>query len=301
MKPLIITLAFIITIGCASKDTSVQSNNDSLSVQSNVTEAPPLLDSAVFIAEATYASDTHEFYTPVFAKKEGTDAYEKLDSTKATTSNGITRNTLSRNDAQQYFYLKGIDNVMLYDKNNQLIGNATLDRIDYVDDDTESEFVAVYKPATQVAPKDGFAYCISNEYTISRVPGFSSETLTDANVNSRIAKELKLNGTSGWVMNHLKIMPSGNIYSIVTKDTRSLIVETTPSAVVVLKEVNNDYHFGNMIPLPILSNGKPVLLISFYVPESDITGNFTAIYNGSVYHEVHYSRVPLKDISTAAL
>jgi hypothetical protein len=284
-------------IACSSKDTTQKSTADSVSNVNAAFIAPPTLDSALFIAEATYSPSSMEFFTPLHlqAGKENTEPYEKLDSTSVSTQGEVTRKELALSEANKYFYLKGLDTLSFFGADHKLIVKAPLSGVSYIEDGVSEDFVGVYK-VPQGATVNGTVYCVSNQFSVAKAPDFSAQEITDPELNKKIAKELKAKSADGWVMHHMKTMPSGTIYSIVTKETRSLIVETKPTAMSILKEVNNDYHFGNMIPLPISVNNKPLMLISYYVPETDMAGNFTAAFDGSGYHEVHYSRVPLNKL-----
>jgi hypothetical protein len=293
---LLLVLAFI-TFACSNKEKSVQSSADSTSTSLNMV-APPSLDSAIFIAEAAQFTDSKDVYTPLHLQrgKSSTEAFEKLDTLNVKNDGNVRRKSLSLAHAGNYFYLKGLDTVLLFDRSHQFVGKSFLKSVDYVDDSVESQFVAVYDLPKGADIAKGFAYCVSNQFPIKRVDNFEAQEINDTELNKKIAKVLKLGKADGWVMHHIKTMPSGNIYSIASKDTRSLIAETTSSGTTVLKEVNNEYHFGNMVPLPLHSNGKPLMLISYFFPETDGGGNFTAAFNGTAYHEVQYSRVPLKQL-----
>jgi hypothetical protein len=292
-----LSLVFLL-LACSNKETSDQSDNSTSTAKIDFV-APPSLDTALFIAEATYSPATMEFYTTIHLQtgKEPAEPYEKLDSTTTQKNGDVTRKELPIAEANKYFYLKGLDTLSFYNKDHKLIANVPLTGVSYMEDGVSEDFVAVYKVQNPVTVTDNFVYCVSNQYPVKTVSDFSSAEVTDEALNKKIAKELKVKSADGWVMHHIKTMPSGNIYSIVTKETRSLIVETTPAGMSILKEVNNDYHFGNMFPLPMTVNNKPLLLISYYVPETDLSGNFTASFNGTGYHEVHYNRVPLNQLA----
>jgi hypothetical protein len=93
------------------------------------------------------------------------------------------------------------------------------------------------------------------------------------------------------VMHHLKVLPEGNIYSTVSNDTSSMLIETIERNPSVMQEGADDFYFGNITPLPVNVHGKPLMLVDFYVPETDITGTFVSAFNGTTYEAAAHNRI----------
>jgi hypothetical protein len=68
----------------------------------------------------------------------------------------------------------------------------------------------------------------------------------------------------------------------------------------ILNQQLNDYHYLNILPLPIHMNDKPLLLISAGYPSSDILWDYLAAFDGATYEPIDYNRIHAKSKATLA-
>jgi hypothetical protein len=272
-------------------DTAIQ-DTTSLSRMAIGTAATSM-DSTVYIGAAGYFPDTKEFYIPLYYRLES-DNYvdpEKLDSI-ISEKEGNVRKRLPLAEAVKEFYLEEMEHVLLFNSDNEFLGRLSLKRVEYMEDQISSQFVAVY-PAIKLAHNpDDLHYAVSANYSPLPKDSFDVEELEDVALDTAVLHGVNLAQSSRCVTNHFKVLPAGNIYSILSNDTVSLLTETIDNHTTVLQE-GDDFHFGNIMPLPISVYGKPIILVYYYVPETDVTGNFISAFNGTSYEGASYGRVKL--------
>jgi hypothetical protein len=296
---------------CSSKD---RTNQDLTSVESDVNNTlldtlssdeehvdPPNLDSTVYIGRVNYFEATNEFYIPLYYRVESNYNVDRnrLDSVvyKDNVEDGVVRTRLNREEAKKRFYLEGMDSLIIYGASHKKSSRIPIARVELLDQAISSEFVAVY-PVSDGISQEGYPYyAIGTNGKVPVVENFSTQELSDIELNQKIIGNLKLKTSGIWVMHHIKVMPSGNVYSTVSDETHSYIVESTSDTSKVLKAETDDYRFDTVFPVPIMVKGKPLLLVSFSVPESDVTGDFVSYYNGTSYEVVNYNRVLLNLIT----
>lgn len=251
-----------------------------------------LSDSAFFMGFANYFTSTQEFYVSLHAKTDSAYNYAeaKLDST-IYEEDGVSRKRLGLQEGRSLFFLNGMDTILIFNRAHHIIAKTTLTHIEYFSDMISGEFVAVYKADRPVKMEGGPWYCMSAGIRPPFEPVFSSEEINDLDLNARIAKRLKSDLSKDWKMQHVRVMPSGSIFSTASVDTTSFLLETTEGKIRILKQVNNDYHFGQIVPVPVTVNDKPLILIAYYFPETDVEGYFLSAYNKGAYEPMHYNRL----------
>lgn len=255
------------------------------------------LDSTLIISYANYFAETKEFAVMLYYQA-GSDYYIDAGKLDSTVFEGelVTRRRLPIEDASDEFYLQGLDSVFIYSENHVRVAKVALTRVESVDEETASYFAAVYNATGVTIDADNTYYCISANYAVPIIENFSTVEISDVELNNRIVESLKLDSSQNWVMHHVKVLPSEKIYSAVSLDSQSFIVETTDDGSKILKDVGEDYYYSKIFPVPILVNGKPLLLVSFAVAESDVEGDFLAVFNGTAYETAEYSRLKLKHL-----
>lgn len=269
---------------------------DTTSLQDSVRHIsiPASMDSSVFVGPADYFKETKQFYVPLYYRQES-DNYvdpEQLDSV-VFEKDGILRKRLPMKDAMKEFYLEELNHVSLFSENHSLLGKLSLSHVEYVENVESAHFVAVYLPIEIVVNEDELYYLISSNYSPVPEPGFAVEEIEDEELKNNIVERFNLDHSGSWVTHHLKVLPAGTIYSTVSNGAVSLLVETSDNYSSLLQEGGDDFFFGNITPLPLKVHGKPLILVDFYVPETDITGNFVSAFNGTTFEAVAYNRIPL--------
>jgi hypothetical protein len=293
-------ILLVVAGSCVSKESATQEianspAGDTLSSgRDSTNDHLSNLDSTILISYASYFSATKEFGV-ILHYQAGSDNFvdaDKLDSTTYS-SESLVRKRLPIAEARKEFYLQGMDTVSFYNSKHIFITKAALTRVELIDEETSSYFAAIYKADKAIADETAIYYCVSSDFKGSFAPDFSSTEVNDAALNTRIIIALKLDASQNWVMYHVKVMPSGKILSSVSIDTQSFIVETSEQHVGIVKQVDNDYYFTTILPVPVLVNNHPVFLVSFSVPETDVYGDYLMAFNGKGHEAVEYNRLKL--------
>jgi hypothetical protein len=259
-------------------------------------------DSAFFVGYANYFPTTKEFYVSLYATTDSAfnEARANLDS-MIFNEDEVVRQRLSLELGKKYFYLHGMDTVMLCNRSHQIIAKTVLSHIEYFADMISGEFVAVYKYDQPVKNEDGPWYCMSASYKQPIDKNFSSNVVVDKDLNARIAKRLKSDTTKTWTIQHVRIMPTGKILTTASLDTMSYVLETAEGKIRILNQERNNFHFGNFLPLPFMINDKPLLLMSYSTPGSDVVGDLLFSYNGKTYEPVELNRMGINTIPRNSL
>ncbi|HEY3430262.1 MAG TPA: hypothetical protein VGK39_06265, partial [Cyclobacteriaceae bacterium] len=85
------------------------------------------------------------------------------------------------------------------------------------------------------------------------------------------------------------------IWSAIALDRGTYLIETTENDTKVLFHSTEDFGMLELMPLPIEINGKPALIATFGVNETDMIWNSLLVFNSNEYEVVESSRVSVKD------
>ena len=103
-------------------------------------------------------------------------------------------------------------------------------------------------------------------------------------------------------MRHYRIAEHETTYSVIssysmdTNEMQSYLTSFENNKVRILNQELDNFHFLNILPLPVHMNGKPLLLISAGYPSSDVLWDYLAGFDGKRYEAIEYNRVHLKSI-----
>ncbi len=295
-----------IAVSCAHKDAgkalrksprTTDHETQSLSQRANT-----FSDSAFYVGYVDYFPETREFYTALYYR----DGHEypdedllesKLDSVIAF-EDDWGRERLPMEDARELLVLSGLDTLLVFDRENQLVCTCPLNRVEYLWNGLESNFIAVFKADRDFGPQTGELYGVSASLPHDHFQKLSSREVRDANLNSSIIKALNISNAHNWHMRHYRIDPAGATYSIISSSTesgesRSYLAVSDNEKAEILNEEQENYQYLNILPVPILMNGKPLLLISAGYPSSDVLWDYLAGFDGKSYEAIEYNRLPL--------
>lgn len=295
-----------LTLSCAHKDAGKglrkSPRTTGHETQSLSQQAEIFSDSTVYVGYVDYFPETREFYTALFYR----DGHEypdedllesKLDSV-IVFEDDWGRERLPMKEAHELLVLTGLDTLLVFDRENKLVCTCPLNRVEYLWNGLESNFIAVFQADKDFGPQTGELYGVSASFPRERFEQLSSQEIRDANLNSYMIKALNINRTHDWHMRHYRIDPAQATYSIISSSTESgeslsyLAISDNEKAEILNKEEEN-YQYLNILPVPIFMNGKPLLLISAGYPSSDVLWDYLAGFDGKSYEAIEYNRVPL--------
>jgi hypothetical protein len=290
---------FVIALGflsCSKPSTSSETTTDSKqTVTPTIAEAKNNTSAAVYVGFANYFEETKEFYVSLYYRgEERVESYGLVDSVVYDDGDAYFRKSIPMDKAQEHFYLEGLDTLRLYNADHQFLGTASLQRVEYVEAVTSSQYVAVYKFAHAYSDRYGPYYAVSDHIGAALQKDFSSQEIKDLALNALILENLKLDTANLWVMSHRRTKPSGRIYSTVNFGMQAFIVETHNDKSIIMDTMTDGYHFGLSVPVPIMVNGGPILLVTYFNPEGDDSGDYLMQFNGVKFEGAKYGRVEVK-------
>ena len=214
------------------------------------------------------------------------------------------RERLPFEEAGKFLVLSGLDTLAIYNRKHERICRCPLTRVEYLWNGLESYFIAVFKSDGNFKSQTEELYGISGDFPMKQFAPFAAEEYADNKLNLGIVKRLNLSMSNAWDMRHYRISPPGTTFSIassyemVTNDSQSYLIFSEKEGTYIMNEEKDNYHYLNILPVPVHKNGRPLLLISAGYPSSDVLWDYLAAFDGSRYEVVDFNRVHLRDISS---
>lgn len=294
----ILTLT-LLTLGCSNKDNSKGSNNDSLQTTNTYTTQTNnnvLNENIQYIGfiDKFYFSNDNEAYVELYFIKDETNADEyekivKLADSLIYQDDENSRHKFPDNLSQKYFDLRGLSKLKIYDKNNKLFCNADFIRVEYLNQNISSPFIAVFK-TDKLIKEDGY-YGISNfngtfeqiNYKVSKDTLMTQKILTKLN-EQRPYYGLDNNGT------HLSFSNNDTILSVINSENFAYVTLTTNKDFKVLYKSVDFENFSDLRIIPLAKNKFPYILTRNIKPETDVMWDNLLIYNGTKYKATNRQR-----------
>lgn len=254
-------------------------------------------DSTLFIGRVWYLQDTNEFYTSL-SFKEGVDEAKanreilsQLDST-ISKEYYLSRKVVDASVAKKYFDLEKFKRISIYTQEHQLVSNAAFKRVEYYEDMIDGMFIAVFDPGKidEAFKSELIFYAVSLELQPYLIDKFKHEEITKSQLDKNIIKFIKYNKEGLLKSKHFEIKQGNldkvSILSIEDLENytyNSYLLEHDGNRIKILKKLNGDYVFWDLLPIPYLVHEKPVFIVEIIIPDSDYTGYMLAVYNGTDY------------------
>ncbi|HET9487794.1 MAG TPA: hypothetical protein VFO54_10175 [Chryseosolibacter sp.] len=297
-----------LVVACAHKDAGkglvkLSGRNNSPATNRSPLETMPF-DSTIYIGYVDYFPETREFYTALFYREGHEYPDEDLLESKLDSvilfDDDWGRERLPMEEARNILVLSGLDTLSIFNRKHELICTSPLNRIEYLWNGLESYFIAVYASDRKFTEQREELYGVTSRYSALLDATCSAAEFKDDELDKFLVKKLKVNQGMEWEMRHYKIEPPEQTYSIISSysmqsnEALSYLTALEKTELQVLNEEVNNYHFLNILPLPLRVNGKPLLLISAGYPSSDVLWDYLAGYDGSRYDAIDYNRVHLR-------
>lgn len=292
MRTFLILTTLLLTFGCSNKDNSKGSNNDSLktaNIDTLQTNKDSLNENIQYIGftDKFYFSKDNEAYIELYFTKDETNADEynkivKLADSLIYQDDENSRHKFPDNLSQKYFDLRGLSKLKIYDKDNKLFCNAEFLRVEYVNQNISSPFIAVYK-TEKLINEDGY-YGISKfngkfeqmNYKVSKDTLLTEKILTKLN-EQKPYYGLENNGT------HLSFSHNDTILSIINSENFAYITLTTEKDIKILYKSTDYENVYDIRIIPLTKNKLPYILTRNIKPETDVMWDNLLIYNGTKY------------------
>jgi hypothetical protein len=292
MRNFVILTFLLLTFSCSNIDNSKDSVSDTL----QVTQVDTLQTSIHVLNEKVqyigfidkfYFSNDNEAYVELYFIKDETNADEynkiiKLADSLIYQDDENSRHKFPDNLSQKYFDLRGLSKLKIYDKNNKPFCNADFVRVEYLNQNISSPFIAVFK-TDKLIKEDGY-YGISNfngtfqqiNYNISKDTIITQKILTKLN-EQKPYYGLENNGT------HLSFSNSDTILSVINSENFAYVTLTTNKDFKVLYKSSDFENISDLRIIPLTNNKLPYILTRNVKPESDVMWDNYLVYNGTKY------------------
>jgi hypothetical protein len=285
MKEFWYILFFIVFVSCKSsvKESSAPINREDSGEDSalnkNTAEATKDL---VFIGQVGFFKETGEFYTSLSYKNpDYSDVFEKLQSKTDSLifqDEERKRTRLPLSLGREFFALANMDSLELYDANQNHLAQAVLVRTELREDVIESEFVAVYRTTQSLKEPEAVLYGVSS-FNSGVFTEMKDQPYSDSIFSRKLVKAFDLFPDSVIDIQHIKLLPSEDIYSVVVMDGKCLISGYQDGKFILLKAINEEYYIYDLAPTGFSVNRKPVFLVELAVHETD------AFWSGVLYFD----------------
>lgn len=305
LRTLLATCLLALTFSCARKEAGKGLLKISGKAENVWNEST--FDSAYYIGYVDFFPETREFYTSLFYRPGHEYPDEDLLQSKLDSvvifDDDWGRERLPIEEARKMLLLEGLDTLAIYNRNHELICRCPLTRVEYMWNGLENYFIAVFKADRTFPGQTEELYGISTELPTKYFTTFSAEELRDDTFNQFLLKKLDIPPADHWDMRHYKIAPPEAMYSVLSSwsddgmRTHSYLTYFETNKAQVLNEEVNNFHYLNILPVPVYKNGKPLLLISVGYPSSDVLWDYLAGFDGVQYEVIDYNRIHLKDIA----
>lgn len=300
MRTILILSLLFLSFGCSDKDNSKGSKNDGLQVVSPdtlQTESDLLHEKSQYIGfmDTFYFSKDNEAYIELYFARDVTEAdeYNKivaLADSLIYEDDDNRRYIFPASLSPKYFDLRGLSKLKIYDQDNKFICNAQFLRVEYLDQNISSLFIAVYKTDKKI--KANGYYGISNfdrtfekaNYTISKDTVLTQNILTKLNEQHPYYQH-ENNGT------HLLFSDSDTILSVVNSENYAYIVLTSNEGFEVLYKSSDLENISDLKIIPITKNKLPYILTRNAVPDGDMMWEQLLHYDGAKYTIVNRQRI----------
>lgn len=264
----------------------------------DITQLP---DSSFYIGYVDYFPETREFYTNLYYRKGHEYPDEELLESRLDSvivlDDDWGRERLPMDEAKKMLVLSGLDTISIYNRQNRFVCNAALVRVEYLWNGLESFFIGVFRPDAKILQQTEELYGISAGHNRLFRKSFDCREVRDEALNLDLIEKLHLDPSLNWEMRHFRMKPENRIFSLISfysmdsNEGQSYITSFENDEVKILNREVNNYHFLNILPLPIEAHGKPLLLVTAGYPSSDVLWDFLAEFDGAGYEAIDYNRV----------
>lgn len=299
MRIFLFLTTLILILSCSNKNNSNGLNNDSLQTKYIDTlhaKIDILNDKVQYIGfiDKFYFSNDYEAYVELYFIKDKTNAdeYKKLVGLADSLiyqDDENSRHKFPDNLSSKYFDLRGLSKLKIYDKSNNFICNAEFLRVEYLDQNILSPFIAVYRTEKKI--KDDSYYCVSNfnqafekeNYTISKDTAFTQKILNKLN-DQKPYFGLENNGT------HLHFSDNDTVISVINSKNFAYIVLTTKTDFRIIYKSPYFENIMNLIIIPLPNDKFPRILTRNVKPETDEMWDKLLYYDGTKYKVANRQR-----------
>lgn len=201
------------------------------------------------------------------------------------------RYKLPKKIANEYFDLRGLEQIHFFDSNNKLIGQSlSLKNFEFLEQNISPVFIASYE--TQIA-HENIAYCIGG-----KKPSFSDikiKETTDSEITLKIEEYFKVKEyNTSFTLDHKQFNINSHTLTFSNTNDYSFIHLTKENGESLKVYTNADFsNILNVQIIPLIKNKMPILLCNFIRPESDVLWDELLIFKDGKYRNSDRQRIKI--------
>jgi hypothetical protein len=254
-------------------------------------------DSTMFIGFIEYHAKTNELFVPLYHRVDNADEtfYKVLrleHDSVIVNDDELTRTRLKAEVARKYFNLAGLERITVFNNAGRRLGDATLTRVEHLDEMIEGSYTAVFKPEMKLGGENEAHYCISKGKTSFTQHLWDWHVKADANLDRGLMKTFELDSQQVLKIRHVHFDDLNATYSTVSlqDNVSSMLVETKAGVSTSLMTVEKGYSLGDLHPVHFNAYGHPVFLCNIMPNETDGSFDILLAFNGEKYVMLPWSR-----------
>lgn len=300
MRKLILLTITVLTLSCSNDNHSNKVNNSTLKNSAKVTSNSSInaLNQSIpyvgFIDIFDFSNE-NEVYIELYLLKDEIreDEYlkiEKLADSLIYEDDENSRCRFPANLSHNYFDLRGLSKLSIYDNQNRFVSHAEFLRVEFFNQSISSSFIAVYKTDKKI--KSGAMYGISNFTKVTKPVTYSIKE--DTILTQKILTKLKVAMPYYGLANngkHIQYKNSDSTLSIVNSDEFAYIVLSHGKEFKVLYKSPNFENITDLIVVSQINNKLPYLLTRNIKPETDVLWDKLLYYDGTKYIDTKRQRI----------
>jgi hypothetical protein len=265
--------------------------------------ASPTVDSTK--ASGTYIGYVHHFdiplgpeiYLPLYYKEpEGamlsdTDGMDRMADSTIYQDEDHSRSRVPLALAKKYFDLNGLSTIRIYNKQHQFLCNAHFLRVEYFEQATYSEHIAVYQPEKPL--KQGKYYAVNH---LKNTGGGSPWiAFKDQQLTRNLLKQLNETPAvehHGLTENHFRLETQDTILSVLNTAQFTYVVLSAKQYWKVLYKSADPENVDALVQIQFKGSQYPILLTSNVQPDTDQYWDQVLYFDGKTYVIATRQRLP---------
>ena len=255
-------------------------------------------DSTVFVGAVEAFDETREYYIPLFFCDPDIDddvyyfLESKLDSV-IYQDDEERRKRLPMALARHFFRLDGLSKLSLYDRHSRFISGAELVRVELYDAPIERSYIAVYRPVSGTFVED-IAFGVGETDILMASRDLRYTAMENDSLTRLVASQLGINHEHIVFARHVQVHSDNVVYSTVACREEAFLTLLENNRVNVLNHVRDDFYILDIMPLQFTWNGKPVMVSTLGVYDTDMIWKALTVFEKGQYHFMEGSRLRLR-------
>ena len=255
-------------------------------------------DSTVFVGAVEFFDETREYYTPVFFCNPNIDddvyyfLESKLDSV-IYQDDEERRKRLPMAVARHFFRLDGLTTLSLYDRHSRFLSEAELVRVELYDAPIERSYIAVYRTESGGFVED-VAFGIGDTDILLPSRDLRYTAVENDSLTNLVASQLAISQENIVFARHVQVHGDNAVYSTVACREEAFLTLLENDRVNVLNHARDDFYILDIMPLHLTRNGKPVLLSTLGVYDTDMIWKALTVFDNGQYHFMEGSRLKIR-------